>query len=208
MIRSVIAFLLACLFSTALNGQRILKKSIPQKHGQFVHIAAHNAFELNLSTSDSYYLTAEAVVEGEYQNEVLLNLWEDGRDIFIEADFHPDYKVRNDKLGAHKVLSIGMTVSIPEGHSVNVEGSSAHFKILGTYRQLQVNLQDGRCDLNNVLGEVEVLTGTADIYLTTDGGSIDASSQYGLVQQDQIPDGYSQYVLKSKSGKIGISNSF
>ena len=207
MIRSVVAFLLIGLFSPTLYGQRILKKSIPQKHGQFVRIDAHYVFDLSLNTSDSHYVTAEALVEGEYQNEVILNLWEEGQDIFIEADFHPDYKARNDKLEAHKVLSIVMTIAVPKNNSVYLEGSSARFHIEGIYKRLRVNLQDGRCDLNKVYGDVDVLTNSADIFLSTEGGIISARSEYGQVQQDQIPTGPAKYVLNSKSGKIRISRS-
>lgn len=204
MTRAAIFFLLLCICSSSVNAQRILTKSIPQKHGRIFHIDAKNSFDVSLKTVKSSIINVKAIAEGEYENDVILNLWEEGSDVFIGIDFHPDYKNRNDKLGAHKVLSVSLDISIPESSLVFLDGDSANFALTGNYESLKVDLREGRCQLDEVYGDVQVTTETGDIELTTTGGAVEAKSEYGELIKAEIPLGQAAYSLRSNSGNIRI----
>ena len=203
MIRGAI-FLLLFTFSSTISAQRILTKSIPQKHGRSFHINAKNSFDVSLRTVKSSIISVKAIAEGEYENDLILNLWEEGSDVFIGVDFHPDYKNRNDKLEAHKVVSVSLDISIPQSCLVYLNGDSAEFELTGVYEKLKVDLKEGRCQLVEVYGDVEVLTEAGDIELSSAGGVVEAVSEYGELKEAKIPLGPATYRLRSKSGNIRI----
>lgn len=207
MIRLAVYILFLFCGLIPVNAQRILTKSIPQKHGQVFHINASNSYHLNLRTVNSPIISVKAVAEGEYENDVLLNLFEEGSDIFIGVDFHPDRKNRNDKLGAHKILSVSMDIEVPRSSHVFLIGNSATLSLAGTYQKLNVNLIEGRCELRDIYGEIEVITQKADIELLTSFGVVDAKTEYGVLKEAKIPLGPATYRLRSSSGNILIIES-
>ena len=205
MIRKTVFVLLICTVLNPVYSQRILSKSIPQKHGQYIHIDASRAFEVKLRSVSNSMVSASAVTEGEYENDILLNLWEEGADIFIGIDFHPERKDPNDKLGAHKILSVAMEIAVPESCSVYLNGHNVQFGIEGKYKELSVTLQEGTCELTSVYGTIGIRTNSADISLLSEAGAIEATSKNGRVFQEDLPLGPAEITLESKSGDIRIS---
>ncbi len=206
MIRKAVLFLIICPVLNSAYSQRILSKSIPLKHGQYIHIDASKAFEVKLRSVGNSMISATAQTEGEYQNDILLNLWEEGTNIHLGIDFRPEHQDPNDKLNAHKVLSVSMDIAVPETCSVYLRGLSSQFGIEGKYKELSVSLDDGKCDLTSVYGAIVVLTNSADIDLSSEAGAVEATSKYGAVIEEDIPLGPAAIKLETKSGNIRISH--
>lgn len=204
MIRKAVFLLLLCTVLTSAYSQRVLSKSIPLKHGQNIHIDADLAFEVYLSSANSYMVSATASTEGEYENDILLNLREEGTDIFIGIGFHPEHRKPNDKLSAHKVFSVSLDITVPESCKVTINGLNARFGISGQYQKLRVGLREGKCILGGVYGDVDVKTDSADIILNTSQGVARAASEYGEIIQEELPLGPAAYELNTKSGNVYI----
>ena len=108
----------------------------------------------------------------------------------------------NDKLSAHKVVSIALEVTVPAYKSVDVFGTNTNLYASGAYRELNVALSDGRCTLENISESVQVTTQKGDIVLSTASGNIVAESVYGNLSKESIPSGDNQFVLKTIEGDI------
>ena len=157
-----------------------------------------------MHTARTKQVQVEASIEGEYSKDLLISIEEEGTTVRISAGFHPNFINPNDKLSAHKVVSIALQITVPEFKDVSIFGTNSNVEIEGKYQNLDVKLSDGRCKLNNVSEMVEVTTQKGDIWLSADSGAILAESAYGQVENDQIPKGQNQYTLKTVEGNIHL----
>lgn len=204
MIKKAIFLLLFCAGLLPVNAQRVINKSLVTKHARFFYIDAGLVHKVLLNTNSSQEIQIQASAEGEYQNEIVLDIQESGSEIYIGTIFSPEFKVKNDKLSAHKVISIAMEISVPEELSVNLKGVYTHLEASGKYKLLQVDLQDGSCDLDRLYGEIRVTSNSGAISLESNSGVVDAATEYGKLQSDDLPLGNSAYFLRSTHGDIRI----
>jgi hypothetical protein len=157
-----------------------------------------------LETSTGDELVVEAIIEGEYTEELLIRIREEGSTVMISAGFHPDFVNPNDKLSAHKVVSIALSIHIPELKEVQVFGTNCNVNVRGLFSALGVVLDDGRCTLNQVQQKVEVSTQSGDIILYCSKGLIKAESRYGKITGEAIPKGDNTFELQSNTGDIDL----
>lgn len=192
------------LFTQFLTGQKLIHKTISNPENQSIQIDTKNCFQVLLETSKEKELKVEAAMEGEYQKDLAVKIEEDGLNVLVSADFLPSFKAPNDKLSAHKVISIALKIVVPENCSVNVFGTNSKVLAFGKYRKLKISLATGDCTLNSVTENVEVKTQKGAINVITNRGKIDAKSIYGKVNLGKIPDGNSSYNLTSVEGDIYV----
>ena len=204
MIRASVILLLLCTAVSPIKAQRIIQKSLVNDQVPFFYVDSSLAYQVNISTKTSHEINIIATVEGEYQNELVLNIQESGSDIFISTSFTPEFKAKNDKLSAHKVISIALDISIPEKLSLHLKGNYTHLNARGSYKELGVDLQDGRCYLNNTYGEIAVNTVSGDIFLESNHGYVEANSEYGQVEIDELPLSDAAFKLNTVSGNIHV----
>ena len=208
MIRKTAMLLLLCAVLPTVNAQRIIEKSLVNKHARFFYIDSSLAYKVLLKTNSSQEINIRATIEGEYQNEIILNIQESESQLAISTSFSPQFQFKNDKLSAHKVVSIAMEISVPEEISVQLSGDYTNLSASGSYKLLEVNLKDGRCYLDQTRGEIHVDTKSGDIILESTEGYVEASSEYGRIEADQLPLGEAVYRLKSTRGNIRIIKKF
>ena len=185
--------------------QKVVKKSIVNTHISFIQIDASNCFEIEIMTADSKEMIIEATIEGEYEKELLLKVHETGSTLLINAGFQPNFEHPNDKLSAHKVISIALKIQLPRHKNVTVFGMSCNIIISGAYNKLKTILNDGNCYLNNVVATAEVKTQSGNIIVKTKAASIIATSKYGCIDKGVIPIGDNQYTLNTITGNIVLN---
>jgi len=112
----------------------------------------------------------------------------------------------NDKLGAHKVVSIRLKITLPEYQNVFLSGASCQVITSGVFRDLGIVFNDGGCDLSHRAHNTEVTTGSAPITAHLQSGVVDAQSKYGTVLREPIPRGNHHLKLYSTRGDIVISS--
>ena len=74
---------------------------------------AANCFKVEFHTGDGNEINIEAEIEGEYSQDLDLKVNTNGTTVLIEAGFAPSFENPNDKLSAHKVVSILLKITIP-----------------------------------------------------------------------------------------------
>lgn len=187
-----------------LPAQKVVKKSIVNSEIAVINIDVTNCYKLALDTDVGNEMVLEATIDGEYKNDLMLNSKQEGHTIHVSSGFQSIFKNPNDKLSAHKVISIALKIYIPENKSVVVYGSNCNVSVAGNYRKLKITLNDGLCILNNVSESVTVMTRSGDISAYTKGAEVKANSKYGNVQSDEIPAKDDRYDLTSITGNISI----
>ncbi|WP_146129820.1 hypothetical protein [Flagellimonas meridianipacifica] len=182
-----------------------MKKTLVDSHVSRIVIDVKNCYQVNLETTSSDELRINASMEGEYSTDLVVNLETEGKSILVSTGFHPNFIFPNDKLSAHKVISIALHIEVPEYKEVVVYGTNSHVEAKGDYRKLTVRLSDGDCKIVDVGETVDVTTQKGDIWLSTASGVVEAASDYGKVFNKDFPKGDKHYMLQSKEGNIYLN---
>ncbi|WP_108422489.1 hypothetical protein [Flagellimonas amoyensis] len=197
-------FLPALFFLVHLHGQKLVKKAFIGPRTESIQIDAQYCYRIDLATSPTDEVQVSASIEGEYAKDLLVSIEEEGTTVLVSAGFQPIFINPNDKLSAHKVVSIALQISVPEYKEVSIFGTNSNVNASGKYENLHITLSDGICTLENVSETVEVATQKGDIWLSAPSGHILAESTYGKVDQETIPFGDNQFILKTVEGQIHL----
>jgi len=199
------SLLILLVMTNFLTAQKTVKKSFVNTSISAIQIDVSKCFELNIENSDTDVMIVSATIDGEYRKDLLLNVKEEGTTLFIGADFQPNFKNPNDKLSAHKVISIALDIKLPEGKNVNIYGTHCNVSIQGVYEKVKVTLNDGSTKLCNVSGRAEVSAQSGNIYVKTHKANIISNSKYGKVTGDEILSGNSTYICSTITGNIFLN---
>ena len=196
---------LAVLFQLGnVFGQKLVRKALIDPQITSIHVNAHFCYQIAMETYTGDEVQVLANIEGEYAPDLFVALTESGSTIFVDAGFQPNFINPNDKLSAHKVISIALQIKLPEYREVHVYGTNCNVEASGKYGKLEVKLDDGQCTIRDVAEYVEVTTQKGDILLTIPKGNITANSNYGEIFREVIPRGDNRYILQSIEGNIHL----
>ena len=184
--------------------QKAISKSYPASYDTLIQIDTDKCYLAEISAYEGEAVIVEARMDGEYAEALSVNIIEEGKTLRVGADFNPDFKLPNDKLSAHKVVSISLNVRIPAYRDVQVFGTSCNVMLSGAFNTVDVVLNDGSCTLDQVAHNVKVNTQSGNIRLNSLQGAIKAVSHYGKVLQDEIPQGEKRFDLETVSGDITL----
>lgn len=193
------------LLSMGVKAQKQLHKMVLADAINLIQVNTANCFEVNVNTQYGNQVTVEAKIEGEYTKDLDLELSTSGATIFVETNFNPSFESPNDKLSAHKVISILLNITVPFSKNIEVYGTNSRVKVQGKYEDVAVILSDGTCELYNVYGKVSVKTQSGTIVVQSEAAEIEAESRYGKVELNPIPYGTSNYKLQTITGNIELS---
>jgi len=187
------------------HAQKLVKKAFIGPRTETIQIDAQYCYRIDLKTAPTDEVQVSASMEGEYANDLVISIEQSGNTALISAGFQPLFVNPNDKLSAHKVVSIALEISVPEYKNVDVFGTNTNLYGTGKYKDLNITLSDGRCILDNVSESVAVTTQKGDILVSASSGDIVAESTYGNVEKEKIPFGDNHFVLKSIEGDIFLT---
>lgn len=170
-----------------------------------IQVNTSNCFNVELNTNLGKEINVEAEIEGEYVKDLDLEVRIVGSTILIEAGFVPSFENPNDKLSAHKVVSILLKLTIPSYKNVEIYGTNSRVVVNGKFKELNISLSDGVCELNNIQGNAFVKTQSGTIKVLANAAIIKAESKYGIVELNPIPLGISNYELHTVTGNIELS---
>ncbi|MEX0274774.1 MAG: hypothetical protein AB3N16_10385 [Flavobacteriaceae bacterium] len=205
MLRNLFILLLALSGHTAL-GQKSVSKTMAVPKVSSVQVDAGNCFQVKVQTADINVLTVKARMDGEYNQDLLVSMEKEGNTLAIGAGFEPNFKHPNDKLSAHKVVSIELEITMPKHKYLQVFGTSSHVYIEGSYSFVGVVLNDGSCHLSQGAESVKVVTQSGHIFVTDPKGSMVANSKYGKVYGKTLKTGRGELDLQTVSGNIYIDH--
>jgi hypothetical protein len=164
-----------------------------------------NVFTIKLSSTKSNQIIIKSISEGEYANHFVITEKRENRTLHISGNIAFTFPNNQDKLSAHKVHAIAVEILVPEHLKIFVSSDIGNVSIMGKYNTLGTNLRSGTCYINNVLGDFSIKTVTGDINLTANSGVVNAVSKSGTITQEALPNGKSNFQLKTAKGNIKIA---
>lgn len=197
-------YFVVLFFLQSINGQKTVQKTISNNKDTAIEVNVNNCYLVTIKTSKTNDIVVEAKMAGEYGNDLALNIHEEDKTLLIDTGFNANFQLPNDKLAAHKVLSIVLNISVPEDLKVTIYGTNCNVNTFGSFRDLNVSLFDGKCTLNSVGDKTSVYTQSGTIELFTEKAKIKAESSYGEVFSEEILEGNSNFNLKTITGNIHI----
>ncbi|UJH66069.1 hypothetical protein [Allomuricauda sp. SCSIO 65647] len=180
----------------------MVKKTFVDPRNSYIQIDSKDCYHIDLNTASGDELYVEAIIDGEYTKDLLVNIEQEGETVMVYTDFQPNFVFPNDKLSAHKVISVKLNITVPEYHDIRLFGTSSNVAVTGKYKNLEIDLSDGYCELHNIAEHAQVKTQKGGIYLFAAEGDITAYSTYGKVSENAIPPGNVSYDLRSIQGNI------
>ncbi|MCK0157424.1 DUF4097 family beta strand repeat-containing protein [Cellulophaga sp. F20128] len=202
----VFLFLLTIIVTANfLSAQKIVKKSFANNRIDLININSENCFEVTLETSTVNEISVLATINGEYQRDLSVQINEEESTLSVSAGFTPNFTNPNDKLSAHKVISISLHIIIPNNKNVKLYGKSSNVNASGNFNDLDISLSDGYCKLTNIGNHVSTTTQSGDIFLENNTATITATTKYGKIYDSNIPKGNGVFLLSSITGNIHIS---
>jgi len=197
-------FVLLVFTLNSISAQKVINKSLIDSSISYVQIDASNCFMVTIQTHATDEVVVEAVIDGEYRKDLVLNVNEEGNSVLVSAGFRPNFENPNDKLSAHKVVSIALKIIIPEKKNVRVSGTNANVLAIGSYEGLKITLNDGISHLKKVVGSADIISQSGDIIVESKSAEIISSSKYGKIGKNQIPAGDTKYLLNTVTGDISF----
>jgi hypothetical protein len=194
-----------CLLTVGVYAQKRVVKSLVNPRTSWVHINSEQCFQLQLRNSDSDVVSVEAKLDGEYSEDLVISMEEDGNTLVITPGFRPNFKHPNDKLSAHKVVSVSLVVAIPKYTNFRIYGTHTQVGAEGVFTNGKISLDDGNCVLHAEAEELEVITQSGDILFSSNGAVIKADSKFGTVNGDKIAHGNGKVTLQTTSGDIQLA---
>ena len=200
-----ILFTLLSLSVILLYGQKIEEKTISNSAIKSIIIEGDAIFKITIKTSTTKNIKITSNIEGEYtSNTNVVSKVIDKSALLITCDYHKlNYKT-DDKLNAHKVHSIEISLEIPEHLSLNINSEIASAKISGTYKYLLLELNQGNAQLLNFSGNATINTFNGNIDIETSSARIKAKTKTGLLKTEKITESQNHIEIKSINGNINI----
>lgn len=193
------------LFHTILGqAQKAVKRLLLDDHISSIQINAEQFYLVTLRTvnNEADEISLSAKMEGEYGNDIQLNTSTQGETMFITSDFQPTFSLPNDKLGAHKVISVAIEITVPPWKNVTLTGGHTRVVANGAYEELNIVLAQGDCYLKEVTGGISVRSDGGNITVADSSGKGTIHAKYGTVYGHLPKDGNGYFHLSTTTGNV------
>lgn len=204
--RHLLAFATLMCFSL-FYGQKNAQEIIEANGIKGIMITSDQVFKIDVSTSKTDKITIKSGIAGETFETMRVNSEVKNGFLEITASHNPLFQDIDDKLAAHKVLSIVLEISIPENLEFWVDSSLAAVNMQGVYSLIELNLGRGDCRLDHFRGSGTINTLSGNITVNTQNCKIDASSRHGKENIKNRASGGHHLELMSIAGDITVTQS-
>ncbi|RZV68786.1 MAG: hypothetical protein EX254_01775 [Flavobacteriaceae bacterium] len=192
---------------SAGHAQKRMVKSFSADNIDVINFKFDQIYLIELNSSETQKIQIEAQVEGENSEHIVLTNRKYANGLFISSDYQPAYKDENDKLSAHKVISVFLSIKVPKEKTIYLKSDIANVKARGDFKKLTIELVNGNCDIADFYGNALINTQEGNIDLTADNAKVSAQSESGKVSAEELIEGLNEIELYSRNGDITITKS-
>ncbi|OBX23546.1 MULTISPECIES: DUF4097 family beta strand repeat-containing protein [Bizionia] len=201
----VSTILLVILLSAPVFSQKGMQRIIDASEISTIDVAGNTIFKIKISAKPVQVITMSLQVEGENNEQIVLQTRHENQTLFIGSAYQPLFVKPDDKLAAHKKISIELTLEIPENLTVIITSDIASVVVIGNYKFLIAELLNGHFSAHKYSGDLQVDTLHGNIELETRSGKLDLNTKKGTIVQDKMPLGTNQISLNSINGNISVT---
>lgn len=200
-----ILFSLFSLLSFLIYAQKIEAKIIHNNTIKSIVIEGDAIFKIKVKTTTTQSIRLISQIEGEYAEKTNLVTEIKNDSLLISSEYQAFLEKPNDKLSAHKILSIEIELEIPEDLSIYFKSDIASAEVNGKYKQLVLELNQGNANLNRFSGNALINTINGNVNIETNYASINAITKYGKINIEGITKAENEILIHSINGNINIS---
>ncbi|MFI8377632.1 hypothetical protein [Leeuwenhoekiella sp. NPDC079379] len=201
------SFIFFLLVLCTTYSQKQIEYRIPSDLVKGVFVASDDVFEVFVKTSETKHISVHAEVEGETFESIILDPVVENGLWLMKVNRSVGFEAIDDKLAAHKVISIVLYIELPINKEVWVTSGLASVQVQGDYDYINMNLSGGDCKLFDFHGNGIVNTLRGTINVETSDTRIEALTRNGIKKIATNPNGRYQLKLKSVDGNISVSQS-
>ena len=171
-----------------------------------LHIHSDAIFKISVLSKDVQNISIHTLIDGETYKSALLHTKVVNNRLEITTGRTPDFTPFNDKLSAHKVLSIELEIRIPENMDIDIRSTLAEVHLGGQYGKLQIDLGRGGLIVEEGIRfrESEINTISGNVTLTLAQANVIAVSRNGIAKVDSIFNDGPLCVIQSIYGDIEV----
>lgn len=175
-----------------------MEKSWDASSVERLEVISDEVYQITITSEATQRIYVRTTVEGEYSENVALLVSEENKTLSLSSGFTPFFVKHNDKLAAHKVISIEMEITIPSDMAVFVKGAIVSVETMGAFREIQLDLSNGNCVLNNFKGNAQLNSINGNItVLARETGVLEVKSRTGSIKNELPKTG--QFLIKAES---------
>lgn len=206
-----IRFLLFLTLFFAVFGSMCSQKQIlytqPKTGLEGIFVNSDELFQIHVTSTDTNFIELSAEIEGETFETILLDTHTKNGLWVISTKRAPGFQNIDDKLAAHKVLSIVLDIKMPNNMEFWVDSSLASVELTGLFKYINLNLSGGDCKLNAFKGSGNINTLRGSIEVQTKDNQVEAFTRHGDLNIENDVYGKQQLNLKSIDGDIRVTQS-
>ncbi len=202
--KSIIVFFLA-LGTTFCNAQKVIQKEFSSEEIQVLSIVDDAIFKISIQSSEESTINISAHISGEHSESVIIEEKISDGTLSFKTGFAPFFSLENDKLAAHKVMSIEFKITVPETIAVEIKSKLAAVNTNGTFKNLNISLENGSCILNAFSGNAQLKTIAGNITVYAENNvSGKVISKNGTVENRLYKQGKFLIEAESINGSISL----
>ena len=201
----LITLIFITLFSITLNAQKRIDKIFDAQDITTLQIDGNNCFKIHVIDSNTNQIKIQTKIEGEHNENVIVIARTSKDSLYVSTRFQPLFEADNDKLSAHKVISIELEIQVPKHMILNVKSDISSVVAEGVFSTVFVELDQGQCRLKSFLGSATINTINGSIFIESDFARVQAFSRHGVVNIQPLILGENHLYLKSIHGDISVS---
>ncbi|GEQ84733.1 hypothetical protein ULMS_02410 [Patiriisocius marinistellae] len=198
---------LLLLFLTAtVHSQKILEKQYDAKSLKTLVINGNSVFEIHVIAESRNTISLKATIAGETSNDVMITEQDNQSKLQLGIKYAPYFTAINDKLSAHKVLSVILEYRIPEKMNVEIGSDIGSFWGRGVFKNLNVSLERGNCFISNYFGNATIMTLIGDVDIAVIGNVSGVGiSKNGTVLNNLSRGHVTNISVESRDGNISLT---
>ena len=195
-------FLLCCC---QLLAQKTIERQFQASNIEAINLDGTGSFEIYVESANVDVISVKTAVEGEYIDQVILLTNIKNNELNIGTEYQPLFTIPDDKLSAHKVMSIVFHLKLPKGLNVDISSDIGSVVVTGHFGQLTTELNRGHFVAKNFSGLALVNTIDGNIEVETNYAKVSLDTKNGQVSQEKLVLGTNNLSLHSINGNISVT---
>ncbi|NJW52878.1 hypothetical protein [Salinimicrobium oceani] len=198
------SIVLTFLFFSA-NAQKHTEEVIDAKGITRIVFSSDEVFRIHLKAIPGDEIKITSHTEGEYYNNISLDTEVQSNTLQVSSRYREMLQGGFDKLSAHKVFSMEVTLEVPINMIAEVTSNLASVYISGDFEHVLVQLNSGSCYFKDFNGDAVVNTFNGNILGDVAAGNFEAESRHGVVNVPENTQNGHKMVITSINGNIKLT---
>ena len=200
--------LIALIICSQAWSQKTMNKQWSSSGIEVLQLKSDEVYNIRLYSHEEPVIKTAIYAEGESNESVVLEARNIGDTLRLQTAYSPYFEAYNDKLAAHKVVAIEMTIFVPQDIQIDLEARLASVNTYGRFKELLVQLDQGNGTFENFQGNGRLYTRLGFINLNAvEGVGGQANSVFGKVINKLPESGRFRVEAESRHGNVYLGPS-